>query len=87
MAILNNETIKGIEEGQVLEVTYPSGRKEIGVVYGNDVLGIKFNKMDNSKFGFGPIMIKEGSIEYEVLEEHEPVAKYGMEFDFVHKHE
>lgn len=59
----------------------------VGVVYGNDELGIKCNGENHSTFGYGPLMFN-GSLSFEILLDHAPIAMYGvMGYDFVSNHQ
>lgn len=75
-----------IKLGDVVKFTFPGGHTRSGVVYGNDTTGIKCNCEDGSYFGFGVTLYGRG-IKFEFLDEHPPVALYGMEYDFVSNHE
>ena len=87
---LTLENAAKIALGDVVKFTWTTteGEKQtdVGVVYGNDALGIKCNCEDSHRFGYGHAMFT-GDIDFEILTDHAPVALYGMEYDFVSKHQ
>ena len=86
---LTNETVQNINLGDVVKFTYPNGSTNTGVVYGipsEGDWGILCNRINKEYFGIGEITF-DGTIEFEILEEHEPVAIFGMKYDFVSNHQ
>lgn len=87
---LTPETAATINLGDVVNFFWidDDGKKHdnIGVVYGNDELGIKCNREGHSYFGYGPAMFN-GSLSFELLHDHAPVAIFGAYYDFVSNHQ
>jgi hypothetical protein len=86
---LTNENANIIKVGDVVRFTYPNKTSNTGVVYGipaDGDWGILCNRKDGTSFGHGTSMFT-GEIDFEVLEEHEPVAIFGMVYDFVSNHQ
>lgn len=86
---LTNETVKNIKLGDVVKFTYPNGDINIGVVYGlptDGCFGVLCNKVAQAHFGLGRDYFN-GTVEFEVLKEHEPVALFGLVYDFVSNHQ
>ena len=84
---LTKETLDQIKIGNVVKFIYPNSKTTTGVVYeipANGCWGILCNRTDKSYFGIG---IFDGTIEFEVLEEHEPVDLFGVRYDFVCNHQ
>ena len=90
MKKLTTESVTEIGLGDVVCLCWKNAEdKEVtctGVVYGNDMFGLRLNCKDHSKYAVGRLLV-DGSIQYEILEDHEPVAKYGLEYDFVANHQ
>ena len=84
---LTRENARKIAEGDVIEITWYDGSKDLGVVYENDpIQGMLCNRQNWSRFGLGP-MTFNGTLDVEILSEHPPVRKFGhWGFDFVEKH-
>lgn len=86
---LTEENAKLIKVGNVVKFTYPDKSTNIGVVYGTPAegdWGILCNRSNKTTFGHGTSMFT-GEIEFEILQEHEPVALYGFRYDFVSNHQ
>ena len=86
---LNKENSNLIKVGNVVKFTYPNQSTKTGVVYGIPAegnWGILCNGPNATTFGVGVEMFT-GELEFEVLEEHEPVAIFGMQYDFVSNHQ
>ena len=86
---LTNETANIIKVGDVVKFTYPNKASRIGVVYGTPAegdYGILCNGEDRTWFGLGTLMFN-GEIDFEILEKHNPVAIFGMKYDFVSNHQ
>ncbi len=86
---LTNETVKGIKVGDVVRFSWLDAvgitLSLTGVVYSNDEKGIKCNREKFAPFTFDSKSFN-GTIEFTVLEEHPPVAKFNGTFDYVCKH-
>lgn len=83
------ESATQIELGDVIRLSWKDANDKevtcVGVVYGNDSFGLRMNCEDYSRYACGRLMV-DGQLMFEILEDHEPVAKYGMEYDFVSHH-
>jgi len=86
---LTSENAKIIKLGDVVKFTYSNNDTNTGVVYGipsEGDWGILCNRKDGSSFGHGPALF-DGEIEFEILEDHDPVGFFGMRYDFVSNHQ
>ena len=86
---LTKENSNLIKVGDVVKFTYPNKTSNTGVVYGIPAegnWGILCNRENGGRFGHGVAMFT-GEIDFEILKEHEPVAIFGMQYDFVSNHQ
>lgn len=86
---LTDENSNLINVGDVVKFTYPNNTSKTGVVYGIPAegdWGILCNRADGTSFEHGTSMFT-GDIDFEILEEHDPVAIFGMVYDFVSNHQ
>lgn len=82
---LTKENAKIIKVGEVVKFTYPNKTSNTGVVYGHPSQGdwgILYRTRDGSCFGHGTSMFT-GEIDFEILQEHDPVVFNGLEYEFV----
>lgn len=86
MVKLTAKTIKSIKLGDVVKFYWDYARYkdcyDVGVIYVNNGREIKANCENGNHFEFNTQWL-DGSIEFEILEEHAPVAIYGTKYDFV----
>lgn len=86
---LTLENAKIIKVGDVIRFTFPDLHTDMGVVYGhpaNGDWGILCNRKDGSHFGYGKAVLN-GKIDFEILEDHDPVVLVGMVYEFVGTHQ
>ena len=82
---LTKENASLIKVGDVVKFTYHDGTSRTGVVYATPAdgsWGVICTDTDGNSFGHDA----SGDINFEILEEHDPVAKFGLRYDFVSNH-